>query len=298
MKILQRISKSRKAKILYGAGLIIVFAVTVIFLISGKKIIYGGEFVPLGDYGLYVRDYGKGEPTVIIEAGLNCEKDLYLGIQNRIARKTRVIAYDHAGIGESTSSPNPRTLPYYVEELKTLMNYKNIKPPYILVGHSMGGHIIRYYALLYPEEVAGLVFLDAPHEDWLDYARANWDTEQKEQYFRFWDPEINSAHYVGTGLVELSEYEANCDSIRGKKIPPQIPVLMFTAKNAPHFRHDKAGLTEDMKAWEEMQHSLIVGVENARQIVDWEAGHFIHQDKPQMVVHEINLFIDECMKKK
>jgi hypothetical protein len=73
---------------------------------------------------------------------------------------------------------------------------------------------------------------------------------------------------------------------------------MFTSKNAPHFRHDPAGQAEDMKAWEEMQHSLIVGVENARQIVDWEAGHFIHQDKPQMVVHEINLFIDEVMTKK
>ena len=178
-----------------------------------------------------------------------------------------------------------------------MLKYKNVSPPYILVGHSLGGFIIRYYAYLYPDEVAGLVFLDTPPEDWFRYIRSEWSLEDQKDYFHFWDPEYNT-NYTGVAAQELLEYEANCDSIRGKEIPINIPVLMFTGKNVYHFRKDSLGIEQDTKAWCEMQKSLVQNHPLAKQIVDLETGHWPQDDKPLFVQKEINKFIKEFRNKK
>lgn len=297
MKILNRTFDKKTIKLSIIICCVFVILSACFLLISGKKLLRRGELISFNNYSLYVRDYGKGGPAVIIEAGLDCTVDLYYTLQKRTSRKTRVIAYDHAGIGRSTPNSNPRTLPFYVEELRSLMHAKDIKPPYILIGHSLGGHIIRYYAYFHPEEVAGLVLIDGPHEDWFMYIKETWSREEIKEYFKFWDTDINSYGYEGVGLVEMSEYGANCDSVRGKSIPPDIPVLMFTGKNSRHFRKDSTGMEADMKAWADMQHSLIEKVKDANQIIDWETGHVLHNDKPDMVQQKVNDFIDFCRKK-
>ena len=143
-----------------------------------------------------------------------------------------------------------------------MLKYKKLSPPYILIGHSLGGHIVRYYAYLYPNEVAGLVLLDEPHEDWFKYVRETWDPDDQKRYFKFWN--IETTNIRGFGLKELDEYEANCDSIRGKQISKDIPVLMFTGKAKGHFRKDPVNLEKDYLVWKKMQHSLIenVGMQN------------------------------------
>ena len=250
-----------------------------------------GELISLGDYSLSVIDYGKGESTVIIEPGLRCSKDIYYGLQILSSFSNRVINYDHAGIGKSTNSPNPRTLPYYVEELKALLKYKDLSPPYILIGHSLGGFFIRYYAYLYPEEVAGLIFLDMPHEDWFRHIRSEWSIEEQKDYFTRWNPPLDTSNAC---VMERLAYEANCDSIRGKEIPTNIPVLMFTGRNLPHFRRDSIGILKDTEAWVEMQTSLVKSHPLANQIIDLELGHSPHKHKPLFVQKEINRFIEKC----
>jgi pimeloyl-ACP methyl ester carboxylesterase len=82
-----------------------------------------------------------------------------------IAAFTRVCAYDRAGIGGSDRGPEPRTGRRIVEELHTLLQRAQVEPPYILAGLSFGGHYLRLFASLYPDEVAGLVFVDCSHEE-------------------------------------------------------------------------------------------------------------------------------------
>jgi len=292
------IKNNQTIKRVIGLSVIIILGFGIYLILSGtgKALLRITELVPLGSYSLSVRDYGKGEPTVIIEAGLAVKKLSYYDLQYEIAKKTRVIAYDHAGIGDSTVSPNPRTLPYYVQELRTLLKHKNITPPYILIGHSLGGHIIRYYTYQYPDEVAGLIFLDHPHEDWFRYVRENWSAEEKEQYFKQWDPEITSPDQVG--LIEATQYDNNNDLIRGKKIPADIPVLMFTGRNLGHFRKHEAGIAEDTRWWTDAQSSLLDDVNNAKHVVDVELEHFPHKTKPEMVQKEVNLFIDAIIEQR
>jgi pimeloyl-ACP methyl ester carboxylesterase len=255
-------------------------------LFNLDKILYWEDTIDIGDSRISFRDWGKGEPIVIIEGGIDQPKHKYFLLSFFTSSITRTIAYDHAGVGNSSKSPNPRLLPHYVKELRKLMKKKNVHPPFILVGHSSGGHTIRYYTHLYPEEVAGLVFIDMPHEDWLNYIRENWSQEEIKKYLLFWYP-LNPKKRK----PEKLHYEMNCSLVRGLKLPIHIPVLMFTGNNKLHFRKHEAGIKEDMRSWAESQFSLIKHIDNAEQIVDWETGHYPFKDKPVMVISKINKFV-------
>lgn len=257
----------------------------------GKTWLGFPDTIPLDGYSLSVMTCGTKKPTVIIEGGVNVTKESYYGLQRRLFRHFKVITYDHAGIGESTGNKNRRTLPSYVKELKEFLSSQDLQPPYILIGHSLGGHIVRYFTDLYPNEVAGLVFLDHPHEDWFRHIRSQWSAEEQREYFKFWNPVITSDDQIE--LKEFVEYDNNNDLIRGVILPAHIPVLMFTGDNARHFRKDTAGKAADMIAWSTMQRSIIENVSNAEQIVDWETGHSPHKDKPDEISQRIISFIDE-----
>ncbi|HZQ52879.1 MAG TPA: alpha/beta hydrolase [Bryobacteraceae bacterium] len=109
--------------------------------------------------------YGSGSPTVVLESGLGLSSIGWVRIQPEIAKFARVCSYDRAGYGWSDRAQGRRTSLQLAKELKALLESAGEKGPYILVGPSFGGFIIRVYTGLYPADVAGLVFLDASHED-------------------------------------------------------------------------------------------------------------------------------------
>jgi pimeloyl-ACP methyl ester carboxylesterase len=245
--------------------------------------------LPLSRKRIAYRDFGEGRPAVVIASGMSVHMENYYDLQRRLAEVTRVISFDRPGIGYSAYNKEPRTLDYIDRDMREFLHALGVPPPYILVGHSLGGHIIRYYADRHPDEVAGLVFLDHPHEDWFRYIRGTWSEEQIREYFVWWNPvetEPGSAN-----LEERRAYEANCDMIRGVAIPPDVPVLMFTADNAGHYRKSAPGQAEDRSKWVEMQASLLVGVKDAKHIVNLEVGHMLHRDRPEWVASEIGAFI-------
>jgi pimeloyl-ACP methyl ester carboxylesterase len=86
-------------------------------------------------------------------------------IQPEIARFSRVVSYDRAGLGWSETDSAPKSARLAACRLRTVLRCAEAAPPYILVGHSMGGLLIRVFADLFPEEVAGMVQVDAAHPD-------------------------------------------------------------------------------------------------------------------------------------
>ncbi len=109
---------------------------------------------------MHLHEQGQGTPTVVLESGIGASSLSWALVQPEIAKLTRVISYDRAGLGWSESSSVPRTVPGMVNELRSLLAEANIPPPYILVGHSFGGLLVRAYAALYAPEVLGLVLVD------------------------------------------------------------------------------------------------------------------------------------------
>jgi pimeloyl-ACP methyl ester carboxylesterase len=124
-----------------------------------------GQMVDVGGYRLHINCQGTGSPTVIMEAGLGEPSLNWSLVQPQVATSTRVCVYDRAGLGWSDKSPKPRTADIMVDELHTLLKNANIEGPYVMVGHSTGGMLVRLYAHSYPSEVAGMVLVDAQHEE-------------------------------------------------------------------------------------------------------------------------------------
>ena len=119
-----------------------------------------GELIPLGGVLLHANIQGRGTPAVILEAGIAASSLSWTYVQPALASETTVVAYDRAGLGWSSSGSDPLSLPVLVEQLRELLLLKGIARPYVLVGHSFGGLLIRAFAHRYPADVAGLVFID------------------------------------------------------------------------------------------------------------------------------------------
>lgn len=131
---------------------------------------------------------GKGSPTVIFEAGMGDEAGTWGLVQPAIAAHTRACSYERAGLGFSDPADRPGTAANAVDDLHHLLAAANIKPPYVLVGHSYGGMVVRLYTDLYPKDLVGMVLVDAQEEDWpqtfwrLDPQQQPWQKMWEENY--------------------------------------------------------------------------------------------------------------------
>jgi pimeloyl-ACP methyl ester carboxylesterase len=123
-----------------------------------------GRLVDVGGWRLHLNCAGEARtsrPTVILEAGAGDFSVDWSLVQPSVARFARVCSYDRAGSGWSDLGPRPRTMHQIVYEMHTLLEKAGEAPPYVLVGHSRGGWLVRLYQIMYPADVAGMVLVEA-----------------------------------------------------------------------------------------------------------------------------------------
>ena len=124
-----------------------------------------GRSVDIGGRTLNIFCSGEGTPAVIFDSGNGASGYRWSHIQPQVAAMTRACWFDRAGEGWSDPGPFPRTSAAMSADLHALLRRAEIPPPYVLVGHSLGGLNVRVYNGLYPNDVAGAVLVDAAHED-------------------------------------------------------------------------------------------------------------------------------------
>lgn len=149
------------------AGIPILGAVYQRFAVRRERETYPppGPMADAGGHRLHLLTTGEGTPTVILDAGMVSFSANWAWVQPEVAKVTRVVAYDRAGLGWSEPGPQPRDAARSARELHTALQNAGIGGPYIVVGHSYGGLTMRAFADLYPEEVKGMVLVDASHPD-------------------------------------------------------------------------------------------------------------------------------------
>ena len=122
-----------------------------------------GHLIDVGGFKMHISCIGEGSPTVILETLSGGTSPYWGWVQPDVAATTRVCVYDRAGRGWSEPDPEPLTLQRTVRNLHTLLANARMEGPYVLVGHSIGGIYVRQFAADYPDDVLGIVLVDAAH---------------------------------------------------------------------------------------------------------------------------------------
>lgn len=120
-----------------------------------------GRMIDVGGHRMHIDCRGEGSPTVVIDAGLGDWSSGWAWVQPEVARTTRVCTYDRSGVGWSEPGPLPRTAEQAAQELHALLAGADVPPPYIVVGHSLGGLTVRVFAGEHPDDVSGVVLVDS-----------------------------------------------------------------------------------------------------------------------------------------
>lgn len=324
--------KSKAIRIISIIGLVFVLLLLVTGIAGGiaksnlaKKNPAPGQLVDVGEHKLHINCVGQGSPTVILEAGWGDYSATWAYIQPDVARITRVCSYDRAGYGWSEPSAHPRTANAQVEELHTLLVKANVHGPYVLVGHSLGGMLMRVYAYNYPDEVAGMVLVDSVHEE--QYNRlpgakdAILDRVQQFRMLSFLSstgfmalapqlipnqgiPEDMFAQYrvnwattgfFTTAVAELDAMEVSTAEVRALRITSFGNLPLSVISEGHYYPNPSLSNAENQKYWEEWQamQSELVGLSSeSKQTIAEQSGHNIQHDQPNLVMDAIQEMVD------
>jgi pimeloyl-ACP methyl ester carboxylesterase len=126
-----------------------------------RKYPHPGSLIDVGGHQLHIYCTGEGSPTVVLEAPATGLSIAWARVQPEIAKRTRVCSYDRAGLGWSEAGDRPYDAGRVPEELRALLKAANERGPYVVVGYSLGASFARRFASLYPQDVTGLVLINA-----------------------------------------------------------------------------------------------------------------------------------------
>lgn len=263
-----------------------------------------GKLIDVGGHRLHLLCEGAGGPTVVLEPGLPGSSLAWASVTAEIARFTRVCTYDRAGYGWSETSPSPRTTGNIVRELRLLLQNAAIDPPYVLVGHSFGGLVVQLYAGRHLNEVAGMVLVDSSHPDQVSQT-AHVDSVSALGLIvgilaptgvpRFFFPVPAGKPESRDEVVRNMEKELLKTTRSLRTVASELAGLRESLREVsadrPNLGHKPLiVLTEGRRRtglWYDMQEDLAqLSAASDWQIAE-DAGHFIHHDRPDLVVSAI-----------
>jgi len=178
-----------------------------------------------------------------------------------------------------------------VLELHALLTKLNLKPPYVLVGASYGGILVRLYTSMYPAEVAGLVLSDASHEQQVQrYGKL--DPKYPAQFRAFFEEKLKSLKGAEADETRESVRIQNAGAVEGLKPLPDIPIAVLTSMKVdpkPEFVNQTA---QGHDAWRAMHEEWFRRSRNGLHIVTTRSGHHIQDDEPQLVIQAIRFVLN------
>lgn len=241
-----------------------------------------GERIDIGRRSLYIDCRGEGSPTVVLEAGSGSDSATWSAVHDDVAAITRTCAYDRAGRGRS--DPIERhTLSHAAAELRALLAAADEAPPFVMVGHSLGGAFVRVFASENREEVEGLVLVDT------------FDPDLQEEWIHPLVGSLRSEYDAGLDVLRdtvssvdslnwpPSEEELRAASLEG--LP--IEVLRATRYDPRLSEAQNATIGE---AWVAAYDSLSPGM--VRWTTARDAGHMVQVDRPDLVIEVVRRAVD------
>lgn len=296
---------------------IVLLGILPITLSAGTKSDYAlsrppGQRFDVGGYKLHLHCRGEGRPVVILDAGVGGFSLEWQPVQASLSRHTKVCAYDRAGYGWSDMGPLPRTTKRIGKELHTLLQAAQLKPPYIIVGHSFGGYSALYYARRWSEEVAGLVLVESSHPEQEDRLPST-DTRKRvtippggrsiyiRQQMRVHPnyPQDHAALALQllqtwksalTVREEMLNYALSARQVRQAGNLPEVPLVVLSRGRRVWPYTEQGDALES--TWMVLQDELAHLLPNTVHLIAEDSGHSIHMDEPGMVISAVNTMLN------
>jgi pimeloyl-ACP methyl ester carboxylesterase len=256
------------------------------------------NMIDVGGRKLHCCVYGNGSPTVVLVSGLEAPQAYWNFVVPDLAATTTVMTFDRAGIGKSEIGDLPTHGEQSAKDLKVLLDISAVPRPYILVGHSYGGNVVRLFASMYPDDMGGLILEDTQHEDVLIELRKilkGKDLEAFEQLM------IDMFSTPVNPKTEADYRSMTREQVRKSKALPRIPFVILTSADrakamGPMFSDEALErMAESDSALNKRLAALIPG---GRQIIVEGTGHDIHADKPEALIAPVVEMIREVREKK
>ncbi|MEO5817513.1 MAG: alpha/beta hydrolase [Gemmatimonadaceae bacterium] len=266
---------------------------------------------------MHIYCVGSGAPTVVLEAGLgDFGLSSWHSVLPQLSALSRTCAYDRAGTGWSDPPRVPPMPTPIVDDLHALLAKSGEPGPYLLVGHSLGGPLIRHYAVHYPNEVAGLVLVDGSHEDQLERMKGipSWTQLLLKS--------LPTIHFLGIDRVAAqaqitdtmsaivvarttSDAAMHNTAVLSNALPAffaevkrdarpfgPLPLVALTAG-----RTSVPGVTPEVaegihREWVKMHKEIVARSTRGRWILAEKSAHYIQRDQPDLVVQSVREMLD------
>jgi pimeloyl-ACP methyl ester carboxylesterase len=273
-----------------------------------------GKLIDIGGYRLHLYCTGDAGPTVVLDYGLGGSYLDWYFVQPKLAQFARVCSWDRGGYGWSERSPRPQVPSVISEELHTLLERAGEKPPFILVGHSLGAFDARMYAHLYPEQVAGIILVDGalPDEDipftwrrrWelklLQYTAAfglprwrGWCTRGGAEAIRPMKqafscrPRVFRAHYE-----QWSVFRKSAEEVRELGLLGELPLVVIARDPKRNTKAD-GSIPAPEQRWQQQQQELLRLSTKSTYLIARDSRHAVPVDRPDVVIEAVRKMLDQ-----
>jgi pimeloyl-ACP methyl ester carboxylesterase len=289
-----------------------------------------GQMVDIGPYSLHLYCAGdpSAEPVVVVSPGSNSSVAQWPLVQSGVAEFTRICIYDRFGSGWSFGTPHGQTYQEESQDVHNLLQKAGIPGPYLLVGHSMGGAVMQVYASMYPEDVAGLVMVEA--------VTRGMDARYPEKYFQSLQASRQAISGLAIpGLFRLMNWFGLYRTMPPlEKLPPNLRATAYAlevnSRMGAHMRSvvnrqverdakfESAGPLPDVpmivlargrsdldgsldaeterqveQAWRAAQSELAAQAPDGRLVIAENSGHNIIIDQPEAVIDAIGAIVEQ-----
>ncbi len=294
---------------------------------TNKQVKELGEDVTVDGKRIHVYQTGEGDHTIVLLSGLGTYSPIvdFMPLAERLGQNNKVVIIEYLGYGLSDDTNKERTSEYIVEEIRETLNVMNIKPPYILMPHSISGIYSQQYAKEYPKEVEGIIGIDMSMPEQFQFEKENlispnmhylaaffnisglsrFEMNQMTDYYfdmmagNYYSPqqillskEIGSRNEGSQALInENNNMLNNAEILYDVKFSEGMPVLMFLSSDSIEQYNKLMEESGHDVTWEGLHKDAITNA-SIQKIIKLHGKHYLHWTQADSIVEDTENFID------